>query len=255
MNEESFDTWVPAEYLRDYYQRVEPDEVHAIRFYVEASRGAQAGPMLCFGCGPTLHHVFSCAPYTKALYLADYLPENLAEIERWRQRQPGAHDWRPFVRYTLSCELGRDPSDGEVAEREERTRASIAGLVHADATLADPLGSDYRGFFQTVLSPFCADSITASRDDWFRYSRNIATLVKPGGRLLTTALARCHGYKVGDRFFPSPNVDVADMRGVLLEDFVAASVQVEARAVPEHVGQGYEGILLASADKASNSQG
>lgn len=250
MVEDTFDTWVPGDYLREYYSgAVSADEQHAIRYFVEQQRDLATGPALCFGCGPTLHHVFSAAPHTTALYLADYLPENLAEIDRWRRRAPGAHDWRPFARYTLACELGREPSDAEVQDRLELTRERIADLLPADAGLEHPLGSRFHEFFTIVLSPFCADSATADQAVWARYSRHIASLVQPGGRLLTSALRRCRQYRVGPRFFPSANIDEHDLRAVLTEDFPSHRVQVEVREVPEHADQGYSGILLARAER------
>ena len=178
------------------------------------------------------------------------MSRSLTFIRSHRRREPGAHDWRPFVRYTLSCESGRDPSEAEVTAREELTRGRIAGLLPTDASLERPLGRDFHEYFATVLSPFCADSITAVKDAWRRYSRNIASLVRPGGRLLTAALYRCEQYRVGPRFFPSANIDEHDMRRVLLEDFVADSVQVGVREVPELAELGYSAILVGRAEKA-----
>jgi hypothetical protein len=249
MTENDFSTWIPSEYLSEYYRRLDPDEHHAIRFFVEQQRDVRANPCVCFGSGPTLHHVFAVAPHTDALYLADYLPENLAEIERWRLRQPGAHDWRPFVRYTLECEFGRAPSEHELNEREELTRSRIAGLLHGDASLSDPLGPKFRGSFGLVLSPFCADSITNDLVRWHDYCRNIASLVKPGGRFLTAALRACARYRVGARWFPSANVGEADLRSVLERDFRNDSVLVAVAETPELIDSGYVSILLARAEK------
>ena len=102
----SFETdWVPRDYLRDYYSVVEPDEHRTIAFFVDAIRDAEPDePVLFFGVGPTLHHVFLAARKASEIHLGDYLPANLREIERWIERDPAAHDWRPFVRYTLECE-------------------------------------------------------------------------------------------------------------------------------------------------------
>jgi hypothetical protein len=206
--------------------------------------------MLCFGCGPALHHVFLTAGRATEVYLADYLPRNLEEIERWRRRAPAAHDWTPFVRYTLLCESGAEPSEGEIAARTDAIRQSISGLVQADAGLIDPLGSQFRGRFATVLSPFCADSATDDKGVWARYSHNIASLVGAGGLMLTSALRHCRGYRVGNRHFPSADVDESDMQRVLNEDFLPDTVSVEVRETLEHRDQGYAGILLASARKA-----
>ena len=122
--------WVPGEYLADYYSEVEPDELETIAFFVDAMREVEPGePVLFFGVGPTLHHVFLAAPHASEIHLADYLPANLREIERWLARDPGAHDWRPFVRYTLQCEGIEAPTDAAT----DRARGAHARAGHAAA--------------------------------------------------------------------------------------------------------------------------
>ena len=59
----SFETdWEPRDYLADYYSVVEPDERATIAFFVDAMKDVTPGePVLVFGVGPTLHHVFLAA--------------------------------------------------------------------------------------------------------------------------------------------------------------------------------------------------
>jgi len=239
----SFDTdWVPGEYLSEYYREVEPDERETIAYFVAAMRHVEAGaPILFFGVGPTLHHVFLAAGAASEIHLADYLPANLAEIERWIARDPAAHDWRPFVRYTLECEGVADPTDAQIDRREELTRAKITRLLQADARRPEPLARRYG----TVVSAYCADSATDDRATWEAFMRHISGLVCPGGVFITSALRRCRAYLVGGKPFPSANVDEHDLRAVLDPDFDPASGSIETRALPGHEAQGYGGIVLA----------
>ena len=237
----SFDAdWVPGEYLTDYYSEVESDELETIAFFVDAMRETQPGePVLFFGVGPTLHHVFLAAPHASEIHLADYLPANLREIERWLAREPGAHDWRPFVRYTLQCEGIEAPTDVQVTEREELTRARITRLLEVDARHPAPLAERYA----TVVSAYCADSATADRAVWETFMEHIADLVRPDGVFVTAALRRCRHYVVGGKRFPSADVDEYDVQAVLAPRFAHATV--EARRLAEHAAQGYSGIVLA----------
>jgi hypothetical protein len=238
----SFDhDWVPGEYLADYYREVEPDERETIAFFVDAIREAEPGrPVLYFGVGPTLHHVFLAAEAASEIHLADYLPENLREIERWLARDPEAHDWRPFVHYTLQCEGIAEPTADQVARREELTRERITKLLQVDARHPRPLDERYA----TVISAYCADSATDDRATWEAFMRHIGGLVRPGGVFLTSALRRCRYYVVGGKRFPGANVDEHDVRAALEAGF--GHVTVETRELAEHASQGYRGIVLAS---------
>jgi len=245
----AFEAWVPSDYLAEYYSELQEDERSTLKYFVEQIRAAPPGPLLCFGCGPTLHHVLLAAERMSEIYLADYVPGNLQEISRWQRRESGAHYWSAFASYILECESGSVASSEQINARLELLRSKISGLLHADANLADPLGPQFRGFFSAVLSPYCAESATGERATWTLYCRNIASLVRPGGLFLTSALRLCERYKSGHRFFPATPIDEHDLRQVLAEDFRDNSIEVETRHLHEHAAQGFSGILLARALK------
>ena len=213
----AFETdWVPGEYLSDYYSVVEPDERRTIAFFVDAMQEvAPDEPVLFFGVGPTLHHVFLAAGKASEIHLGDYLPANLREIKRWIARDAVAHDWRPFVRYTLQCEGIAFPTEEQITEREDITRAKITSLLEVDIRRTDPLGAHEMPSYGTVISAFCADSATDDHGTWETYMKRIAGLVRPGGMLVTAALRRSSGYLVGGKTFPSADIDENDMRAVL----------------------------------------
>ncbi len=236
--------WRPGEYLADYYAAVEPDEVATIAFFVDAMRRAQAHrPVLFYGVGPTLHHVFLAAPTASEIHLSDYLPENLGEIRRWLDGDATAHDWRPFVRYTLQCEGTPAPTEAQVADREALTRRKVTRLLEVDARSPGIPGG--AGGYATVISAYCADSATADRDTWWTFMEHISGLVEPGGLFVTAALRRCASYLVGGKRFPGADVDEGDLRAVLQRDFACKRGAIEGRAVPGHASQGYAGIVLA----------
>lgn len=234
--------WVPKDYLRTYYSELEPDEVDTIKFFVDAVKKVDhSGPVLIFGTGPALHHAFLLA--TNEIHVADYLPENLREIKKWVDNDEDAHNWKPFVKYTLQCEGTPSPTDEEIIAREDLVRSKITKYIQVDAGDTDPLGTEKRESYGLVLSPYCADSATGDKDIWKKYMRNISSVVKPGGTFITAALRDCASYEVGNRTFPCANINEKDMKKLFRTlDFSSRNTNIEYR---ELEGHGYTGIVLA----------
>jgi hypothetical protein len=245
----SFDRdWNPREYLVDYYSHIEADERQTIAFLSTAMKDvAPNEPILFFGVGPTLHHVFLAAETASEIDLGEYLEPNLEEVARWVAGDAAAHDWRPFVRYTLECEGRQTPTPAEIAGREAVTRRKIRRLLAVDLRYPDPLGDVCAGQYGTVISAYCADSATSDRQEWAAFVHRIVGLARPGGTLLMAALRRSHGYAVGGKVFPSANIDEEDLRAVLERHFAPEHVSVEVCELPDASSKGYSGIILAKA--------
>ena len=236
------DDWSPADYLDDYYREVEPDELATIDFLVREIAGATPGrPVLFFGTGPTLHHVFLAAPVASELHLGDYLDANLDEVRRWLDRDPAAHDWTPFVRYTLRCEGLPAPTDADVRRRDELVRSRVTRLLHVDGRVrtAEPR-------YATVVSAYCADSATSTPRAWAAFMAHVLDRVEPGGLLLTAMLRRSHGYRVGDSTFPSAGVDETHLRRLVRACWGSVDGRVEVHLLRDQPDHGYAGSGLAA---------
>lgn len=243
-----FVRWDAARYLRDYYGRLEHDEELTLRFLVR--RIADAGPrsrVLEFGSGPTVHHLLPLAPHVGAVDVADYLPANLEQVQRWLRRSPAAHDWRAFTSHVLACEGRPLPHARELAEREDLTRRRVRHLLHCDAGRDHPLGAPLHRGYDALISCFCADSATDDKATWRRYMANILGLLKPGGLFVGAALRRCRRYRVGSAQFPCADIDERDVEAVLRNAGCDRhSIRIEVEAVPQHRALGYDGIVLAA---------
>lgn len=242
--------WSPEQYLADYYSEIQPDELETIKFLVERFAQITGSPkMVEVGTGPTMHHIFPAVPHVSSVVMSDYLPGNLATVEKWLKGMDGRHNWYPFVEYTLQCEGLLEASKTAVLERKRLTRQKVRGTMLVDVSKANPLGVENRGEWPLVLSCYCADSATDNQAVWESYMRNIASLVTPGGILITAALRKTSNYRVGERHFPSANIDEADLARVLRLDFNHRSIMIDVRDVAGHEDQGYSGIILAQATK------
>jgi hypothetical protein len=103
--------------------------------------------------------------------------------------------------------------------------------------------------YEVVASNFCSECVTDNPEEWRCFVSNIATLVKPGGVLLMTALKGATSYSIDSMHFPVVCIDEHDMRQVLKElGFFPHSIMI--RDVPaDRPSRHYEGLMFASAIK------
>lgn len=241
--------WRAQDYLAEYYAEVMPDEQYALSFLCQSlERLPQSLVALDYGCGPTVHHAVALVPKVQEIYLADYLPCNLAEVQGWLDGAEDVHDWRDFTCYILQCEGIAEPSDADIERREQEARRRITRLLPSDAGEDDPLGSEMRGHFQLVTTHYCAEGATNSKQTWALYMRNIASLVAPGGSLIVSACGAADYYAVGERLFPCAGVNAHDMLSCL-QDNGFMDVDLRVRHVPDHSTQGYSSVIFACASK------
>jgi SAM-dependent methyltransferase len=244
----SFDQWSADAYLRDYYTRIESEELCTLRFLVEQFKKLpQRSRALEFGIGPTLHHLLPLSPYAAEIHVADLLPENLEAVRKWQLQDAGAHDWSAFTRSVLEFEGEDCPTSVDISAREQLTRSRLTRCLIGDARLHQPLGPAFDDHYDCVLTCYCADSATADKLQWYGFMRNIASLLRPGGLFVVAALRECTGYKIGEKFFPSPSIDERDMRRVFASlGFDANEVEMRVEAVPDQRKSGFESVVLAA---------
>jgi len=249
-------SWRPSEYYRDYYSvRVEPDEQEALRFQVGCLVHARRiFPLaLEYGCGPTLMRAIAASRYVGRLHVADRLESNLVQVRKWVERHPEADDWHAFTKYVLQCEGVHDPSEEEVAAREDRTRAVLTDFLTTDARQRYPLGREREASYDLLVTGFCVDCISRSKAVWRRCMWNVFSLLKPGGSFVLAVLRACRAYRVGDRWFPGSNIELGELEEVLTRVGCGpADLWLAERYLPSHASQGYSGILLAGGRKLSS---
>lgn len=219
-------TWDPQAYLDAYYPTHEltADEQAILSYLVSffASNGGRFNSAIEVGCGPTLHHVFPVVPYVDELHMADIVPANLAAIEAWLKDEPAAHNWDFYLGAVLDMEApGQAGAHDALDERKRRVRATVTALKHVDLRQASPLGEPRT--YDLVLSFYCADSATSSKEEWRVLMRHLLTLLSPGGTLIVSALRHAQHYTVGERRFPSAQIDEADLAAA----FAAAGFRAE----------------------------
>jgi hypothetical protein len=241
--------WNPADYINEYYADITLDGHYAVEWVVESMQKVDPVDVaLEFGTGPVVIFSMPMVLKAKAVHMAEYLPANRSEVEKWLRKDPDAHDWLIFTKDMLQMEGNVNPTDEEAREREQLSRERIKGIWHGDVGQSDPLGPGKREFYPLVVSYCCADSSTDSKATWDIYMQNIASMVRPGGTLI---LAACEGHRyycVGERCYPGAGVNAEDLLAWLRRNgFI--NIDVRSRQVPDNSEQGFSSIMFGRATK------
>jgi hypothetical protein len=247
-----YSQWQAQDYFKTYYSEVVlPDEQVVLAYQVETLKRSEHkfGRGLEYGCGPTLHRAIAAARYAFRIDMADWLPDNLTQVQTW-VNSTSANDWNRFTHYILGCE-GDTPDARRIERREEQTRKVIRNLHVSDARWRHPLGPDRQGFYDLLVSGFCLDAVSSDKRVWHRCMCNVLSTLHEGGLLILHALYRCKAYKVGERMFPGADLSEDDLvESLACNGFARSSIDVHVIACPDNVPYGYGGILVASARKS-----
>lgn len=248
--------FIPALYNKTYYSSVMQDEAALIDWQSGPLdkflrrhlllRGMKSFPwMFDAGCGPAVHHLFSLAKYTKMFHLADFMPENIAEIQKWVAKQSDAHDWDVFAKAILSSE-GILASTQAIASREREVRKKIGSYSNLD--LKRRVAPKFRNSAPLVTSYFVADSATRSKNVFARMTRNAFEIVADDGVFISAYLGNCSRYLVGRKWLPCASVAEDDIR-YALENAGAKKVTIWRFDTPEMQHEGFDHIFAAIAEK------
>jgi SAM-dependent methyltransferase len=244
--------WSAQEYLRQYYTTdyVADDERANFEVMIAWLQQSQRVYQRCldFGCGCTLHHVMPLVPYVEEIHLADYLPENLVEIQKWLDDRPDAHNWDVYLREVLALENDQSSQADDLSSRKQELRNKITTLKLGNVLREHPLSDT--STYDLVTSFYCVEAVTSSKEEWRLLMSNLCRLVAPGGSLFLSVMRNCQFYKVMENRFPVAPVDKADLIDVLLENkFEPSQTEVQVVQIQEWADQGFDGICIVKAQK------
>ncbi|MBW2421995.1 MAG: methyltransferase domain-containing protein [Deltaproteobacteria bacterium] len=229
----------PADYLNEYYGDIGSENLALLRFLAETSQDSpEGGRLLDFGGGPTIYTLISAAARVDEIHFADYLDANLDEVRRWIHGDPAAFDWSNFIRQALELESGLPATQAQIEARAKQIRERVTRLAPCDASRMPPSECP-DGLYDVLQTHFCAESATSDRWQWQAYMSNIISLLKPGGRLVMSAL----------RWFPAVAIFEDDLIELLEENGFPRKT-IEVRCVPaDRPTRDYKGLMLAVAQK------
>lgn len=243
-----YDHFNPRAYLEEYYATVPPENLELLRFLTGAFADLPSGALaLDFGAGPTVFSAIAGAHRVREMHLCEFLPANRHEVSRWLAADPDAFDWGETVRAALRLDGLPDTPD-LVREREAIIRQRVTAVMPCDLLRDFPLDDPAaRERYDVVVSNLCAEAAAPNHEVWRACVARIASLVRPGGRLVMSAVRQSKAYSVGDSVFHVLPIDTDDLRGAL----AAAGLTDITLSVTDadHPVHSYDGLMFATAQK------
>lgn len=252
---QNFKKWNPKNYLKQYYSLdyLVYDEELIFRFIYKLlkKKKKKYTSILDFGAGPTIHRMIPFIPLVGEVYISDYLSSNLREIDHWINSKQNAHNWFNQIKHILEIEVEGNTeviSTADVEKRIEFFRRKKIFLIKGDIFKKNPLPIQKK--FSLVTSFYCADSIVKSKEDWKSAMINLLSLVEPGGLIIIAALRKTNKYKVGQHFFPSPNLHERDLSDIMYSSgFEKKKTDIQIISADEWQDEGINSLMLLSSEK------
>jgi len=241
-----WNSWNPKLYLDMYFNHLGDDSFAAWRFLISAFKKIKAPvPILDFGSGPTIFSVIPMAPYATEIHMCEYLESNRNEVSDWLIGKPDAFDWSSCIKEVLILE-GKKGTPMEVKERENLIKKKVTKVIECDASKTFPLANDVK--YPVVVSTYCVDSATNSKEVWKSYMQNLMNLVEEDGLLLISALKNCKEYSVGNIKFPSANINELNLISIFIKNGIDENnfTVSTAGGVSERKGEGFQDLIFAS---------
>ncbi len=146
----------------------------------------ESAKLLEFGGGPTLYTLISAAPFVADITFADYAPGNLKAIELWRDCDPTAHNWEPYVSYVIKTLEGQHDNVPELMQKRiQDMRSKIKHLYHCNVFKEPIVNSPVQLSYDIISSHFCIEAINSAIDEYTDCLQKFAKILKPNGYLHT----------------------------------------------------------------------
>ena len=243
--------WVPNNYLSQYYdtETIAQDERGIFRFIIGflKKKKVKFDEMIEIGCGPTIHHVLPFVPYTKRIYLADYMKSNLREIQKWVRGDSNAHNWTPYIEGELKMEgkLGT----GNRNRRALGLKNKIVKLLQCNVLNKRLLNLPNKTF-ELVTSFYCLECVAYNKKEWRAAMRSMGNLVAPKGWIILGAVHDTNGYRVGNDVFPTVRVSKKDMYDSLIASgFLPKTISIKVCPSSEWSNEGFSSIIICRGQK------
>jgi hypothetical protein len=253
---EGFQAFDPVKYIQEYYSKVGDENRELLSFFAQAYQDiSEKSTMLEFSGGPGLYSLIAAAKKVKEIHFSDFLEKNIQAVKAWKKTPNDFPVWQDFFHEALLLEGETNIDEGKIKLREGILRNKLSSFLRCDAFERDPLGREYRGYYDVVAANFVAESITTSIKVWEEVVGNICSTLKDGGTLIMTSIQEAKYYCINEKYFPAVSVREADLIRVLIklgfhQDNISIwSIPAEMIDETDERYKGYQGIIFLRAKK------
>jgi hypothetical protein len=239
----------PHEYLDMWYTVPTPEITATLSFLRSAySKVPPAARVIDFCCGPTIYQYMAPAPRVAELHGADFLQQNLEEIQRWRDAQPEAHDWTAIIAEALRLEGNAAPTPSDIAQRAAMMRQKLTRLDWCDVRQPHPFGKPTGRAYDVVSNCYGTDVVANTLEEWNEYLGNCCSVLKPGGLLIMTLIKEAQWWPSGDLIMPALALNEGHVTDALTRlGFIPGSIEMVTEAVEDASEAGYSDIIFVTA--------
>ncbi|XP_002737541.1 nicotinamide N-methyltransferase-like [Saccoglossus kowalevskii] len=233
------------------------------RFHVLLQKSLDTGKfcgdrMIDIGSGPNIHQLIPLCMRYKEIVCAEYTESCRRVLQNWKEKKRGSLDWTPCFKYVCGLEgnNGMLFSDETSEERENNLRKAIKEIIPCDVTKANPLEprSDYP--FDAMFTSLCLECASPDSRSYRQAVVNMASLLKPGGRLILWSFLNGTSYTIGETEFPILKVSEGFVKSALKEaGFIdIETTQVFYREDSDTTALNIGGFLYLTATKKARTQ-
>ena len=204
---DDYNRFVPASYLRTRYNDPEEERsqfyLHSFhKFYQQyhTQWDHTTARLLEFGGGPVIVPLISAAPLVSEIVFSDYAESNRNEVQQWKDNDPNAHDWMPYIRHVVHKLDGNALSEAAVTrERILRNRLQYVVSCDINADQENLLGCEaVRKPFDIISVNACVEAAVDSYGQYLTCLAKLKTLLKAGGLMIGMHTLGTSWWKVQD---------------------------------------------------------
>ncbi|XP_075047497.1 nicotinamide N-methyltransferase-like [Mixophyes fleayi] len=195
--------------------------------------------------GPIVHHLYSACEFFEHIYVLRITEKCVMEVNRWLNTCTGAFQWNHTSTYVTALE----GNSGQCEDKEMRLKMAIKQIVKCNIEKKNLTYSVVLPQADCVISAGILDVISKDQDDYIRYLRDIAKLIKPGGHLILLGLLNAAYFTAGQDRFHVLKCNENDLRKVVTEEgFIIDHCDVVKRKAVSDLTD-YEAVIVLSAHR------